>query len=162
MKMNNNCFKIGYGYDAHRLVDGRILVLGGVDIPYEKGLLGHSDADVLIHAICDSLLGAAALGDIGKHFPDTSAEFKGIDSTVLLTHTCALLRSKNYEIGNIDATIRIQKPKIAPYIDAMRTRLATIMGIDLDCMSVKATTTEQMGFEGTGEGVSASCVALIR
>jgi 2-C-methyl-D-erythritol 2,4-cyclodiphosphate synthase len=154
-------FRIGYGYDAHRLVSDRILVLGGVVVPYEKGLLGHSDADVLIHALCDALLGAAALGDIGKHFPDSSDEFKGIDSTVLLDKVTRLLHSYGYKIGNVDVTLRIQKPKIAPYIEHIRDQLSSTMGVAVDCVSVKATTTEEMGFEGRGEGVSASAVALI-
>jgi 2-C-methyl-D-erythritol 2,4-cyclodiphosphate synthase len=136
-------------------------VLGGIVVPYEKGLLGHSDADVLIHAVCDALLGAAALGDIGKHFPDSSADYAGIDSTVLLSKVVDLLRSSGYEIGNVDVTLRIQKPKIAPYIPQMCERLAAVMGIGIDCVSVKATTTEEMGFEGRCEGVSASAVALI-
>ncbi|MDR0618479.1 MAG: 2-C-methyl-D-erythritol 2,4-cyclodiphosphate synthase [Bacteroidales bacterium] len=159
--MPDSRFRTGYGYDAHKLVSGRTLVLGGVVIPYEKGLLGHSDADVLIHAVCDSLLGAAALGDIGKHFPDTSDEFAGIDSMVLLGKVVELLRSHGYETGNIDVTLRIQKPKIAPYIESMRARIAAVMNIAIDRISVKATTTEEMGFEGRGEGVSASAVALI-
>jgi 2-C-methyl-D-erythritol 2,4-cyclodiphosphate synthase len=154
-------FRIGYGYDAHRLVGGRKLILGGIEIPHEKGLLGHSDADVLTHAICDALLGAAALGDIGKHFPDTSVDYAGIDSTLLLAQVVALLKEKGYSIGNIDATLRLQKPKISPYIDKMRMRIAEVMDLPVEQVSIKASTTEKMGFEGTEEGVSASAVVLI-
>ncbi|MDR1974676.1 MAG: 2-C-methyl-D-erythritol 2,4-cyclodiphosphate synthase [Bacteroidales bacterium] len=153
--------RVGYGYDAHRLIDGRPLVLGGVVIPFEKGLLGHSDADVLIHAICDALLGAVALGDIGHHFPDNRAEYKNIDSTILLKKVTELLSDKGFSIGNIDATLRLQQPKIAPYIGQMRERVSAATGISIDCISIKATTTEEMGFEGTGEGISASTVVLI-
>jgi 2-C-methyl-D-erythritol 2,4-cyclodiphosphate synthase len=154
-------FRIGYGYDAHCLVEGRKLILGGIEIPHKKGLLGHSDADVLTHAICDALLGAAALGDIGKHFPDTSIDYAGIDSTLLLAQVVALLKEKGYSIGNIDATLRLQKPKISPYIDKMRMRIAEVMKISVEQVSVKASTTEKMGFEGLEEGVSASAVVLI-
>ncbi len=154
-------FRIGYGYDAHRLVEGYKLILGGVEIPHEKGLLGHSDADVLIHAICDALLGAAALGDIGKHFPDTSADYAGIDSTLLLAQVVSLLKEKEYTIGNIDATLRLQKPKISPYIDKMRIRIAEVMKISVEQVSIKASTTEKMGFEGLEQGVSASAMVLI-
>ncbi len=155
-------FRIGFGTDVHRLVEGRKLFLGGVEVPHEKGLLGHSDADVLIHAICDALLGAAALGDIGKHFPDTSADFEGIDSKVLLRRTTDLLHEKGYDVVNVDATVNAQKPKLAPHIDAMRQTLAPLMDIPADCVSVKATTTEHLGFEGREEGMSAQAVALIQ
>lgn len=154
-------FRIGHGYDVHALADGLRLVLGGVEIPHAKGCVAHSDGDVVIHALCDALLGAAALGDIGLHFPDTSADYKGIDSMILLRHVAALLREKGYQIGNVDCTIRMQRPKLRPHIDAMRAAMACAMEIDLDCVSVKATTTEQLGFEGREEGVSTSAVALI-
>ena len=153
--------RIGHGYDVHRLVEGRKCIIGGVEIPYEKGLVAHSDGDVAIHAICDALLGAAALGDIGLHFPDTSAEFGGIDSKILLRRVVALLQEKGYTIGNVDCTIRMQRPKLRPYIDAMRRALADAMGVADDRVSVKATTTEHLGFEGREEGVSVSAVALI-
>lgn len=154
-------FRIGYGYDAHRFAPNRKLVLGGVEVAHTQGLDGHSDADVLIHAICDALLGAAALGDIGKHFPDTDASYKGIDSTVLLGKVNDLLRQKGYAVGNIDSCLRLQKPKIAAYIPAMQKRLAEVLQIDTDQISIKATSTERMGFEGREEGASASAVALI-
>lgn len=153
--------RIGHGYDVHRLVEGRRLILGGVDIPYEKGLLGHSDADVLAHAISDALLGAAALGDIGKHFPDTDDRWEGADSLMLLSEVCRMLREKGYKIENVDATILAQRPKLRTYIDEMRTRLADACGIDTDCMSVKATTEEGLGFTGSGEGIAVHAVALI-
>ena len=153
--------RIGHGYDVHRLVEGRALVLGGVRIPFEKGLDGHSDADVLTHAVMDALLGAAALGDIGLHFPDTSDDFAGIDSKILLRRVAALLRERGYEIGNVDCTIRMQRPKLRPHIDAMRAAMAGAMGVGDDRVSVKATTTEHLGFEGREEGVSVSAVALI-
>lgn len=154
-------FRIGHGYDVHALGDGLRLVLGGVEIPHTKGCIAHSDGDVLIHAICDALLGAVAEGDIGKHFPDTSDEFKGIDSRILLQRVVALLQEKGYEIGNIDSTIAMQRPKLRPYIDAMRAEIAKAAGIDTDCVSVKATTTERLGFEGEERGVSATAVALV-
>ena len=154
-------FRIGHGYDVHALADGLKLVLGGVEIEHEKGCVAHSDGDVAIHALCDALLGAAALGDIGLHFPDTSDDFKGIDSRILLQRTVALVREKGYEIGNVDCTIRMQRPKLRPHIDRMREALAAAMGIDTDRVSVKATTTERLGFEGREEGVSVSAVALI-
>lgn len=157
--MNN--FRIGYGYDAHRLVSGRKLILGGVDIPYPMGLDGHSDADVLVHAICDALLGALALGDIGKHFPDTDPAYRGINSLVLLQKTVGLIAERGYRISNMDATLRMQKPKIAPYIPEMRKNIAEALRIDIDGVSVKATTTEGMGFEGEQLGVSASAVVLV-
>lgn len=153
--------RIGFGYDVHRFADDRELWLGGIKIEHEKGLLGHSDADVLIHAICDALLGAAALGDIGKHFPDTSSDFKNIDSKILLAHTIKLISQKGYVIGNVDATIALQRPKIAPHIDAMRKTLAGIMKMDVDAVSIKATTTEKLGFEGREEGVSAYAIVMI-
>ncbi len=153
--------KVGHGYDVHQLVPGRRLILGGVDIPHTLGLLGHSDADVLIHAICDALLGAAALGDIGKHFPDTAAEFAGIDSRILLRQTVQLLAQRGWRVGNVDATICAQRPKIGPHIDTMRQTLAADIGIDIDDINIKATTTEHLGFEGREEGISAYAVALI-
>lgn len=154
-------FRIGHGYDVHALKEGLPLVLGGVAIPHEKGFVAHSDGDVAIHAICDALLGAAALGDIGLHFPDTSADFKGIDSKILLKKVVALLDEQGYAIGNIDCTIRMQRPKLRPHIDTMRRVLAETMGIAVDCVSVKATTTERLGFEGREEGVSVSAISLI-
>ncbi len=154
-------FRIGHGYDVHRLEEGLPLVLGGVSIPHDKGFVAHSDGDVAIHALCDALLGAAALGDIGLHFPDTSADFKGIDSKILLERVVALLDEKGYAIGNVDCTIRMQRPKLRPLIDSMRETLAAVMGIGTDRVSVKATTTERLGFEGREEGVSVSAVVLI-
>lgn len=154
-------FRIGHGYDVHALDDDLRLVLGGVEIPHTKGCIAHSDGDVLLHAICDALLGAAALGDIGKHFPDSSAEFKGIDSRKLLARVVGLLAECGYRVGNIDSTIAMQRPKLRPYIDSMREQIAMTIGIDVDCVSVKATTTEHLGFEGEERGVSATCVALI-
>ena len=153
--------RIGHGYDVHRLVEGRKLILGGVEIPWEKGLDGHSDADVLVHAIMDALLGAAALGDIGQHFPDSDPAYKGADSCTLLGRVNQLLRQKGYAIGNIDATILAQRPKLAPHIPAMRQRIAEVLGIEPDCVSVKATTEEGLGFTGSGEGIAAHAVALI-
>lgn len=153
--------RIGFGYDVHRFAEGRDLWLGGIKIPYHKGLLGHSDADVVIHAICDALLGAAALGDIGKHFPDTDERFKGIDSKILLSETAKLVRAEGFEIQNIDTTIALQAPKIAAYITAMRQTLADILQLDAGRVSVKATTTEKLGFEGREEGVSAYAVVLL-
>lgn len=153
--------RIGQGYDVHRLTEGRKLILGGVAIPYEKGLLGHSDADVLSHAIMDALLGAAALGDIGQLFPDTDERYAGADSLKLLSAVCAHLRSYAFEIVNTDATIVAQRPKLMPYIPEMRRRLAEAMDIPEACVSVKATTEEHLGFTGRGEGISAMAVALI-
>lgn len=153
--------RIGEGFDVHQLSEGLTLTLGGVTIPHTKGCVAHSDGDVVIHAICDALLGAAALGDIGLHFPDTSSEFKSIDSKILLRRTVALLRERGYEIVNIDCTIRMQQPKLRPHILAMRQTLAQTMQIDVDCVSVKATTTEKLGFEGLEEGVSTSAITLI-
>ena len=154
-------FRVGHGYDVHALGEGLRLVLGGVEIPHTKGCIAHSDGDVLLHAICDALLGAVALGDIGKHFPDTSVEFKGIDSRKLLAKVVELLADKGYKVGNIDSTIAMQRPKLRPYIDTMREQIALTIGIDVDCVSVKATTTEKLGFEGEELGVSATCVALV-
>lgn len=154
-------FRIGHGYDVHALGDGLRLVLGGVEIPHTKGCIAHSDGDVLIHALCDALLGAAALGDIGKHFPDSSAEFKGIDSMLLLGRVVVLLAEHGYKVGNIDVTVAMQRPKLRPYIDIMRERIAERIGIDVQSVSVKATTTEHLGFEGEEKGVSATAVALI-
>lgn len=155
-------FRIGHGYDVHALGDGLRLVLGGVEIPHTKGCIAHSDGDVLVHAICDALLGAAALGDIGKHFPDTSAEFKGIDSLLLLGRVVALLDNEGYKIVNIDSTIAMQRPKLRPYIDLMRQRIAVAAGLTVEQVSVKATTTEHLGFEGEEKGVSATAVCLIK
>ena len=154
-------FRIGHGYDVHALEEGLHLVLGGVEIPHTKGCVAHSDGDVAIHAVCDALLGAAALGDIGLHFPDTSADFKGIDSKILLRRVAELLRREGYEIGNVDCTIRMQRPKLRPHIDAMRAAMAEAMGVETDRVSGKATTTERLGFEGREEGGSVSAVALI-
>lgn len=153
--------RIGHGYDVHRLVSGRKLILGGVDIPYEKGLDGHSDADVLTHALMDALLGAAALGDIGKLFPDNDDAFLGADSIELLKTVCSVLNEKGYCIGNVDCTVIAQRPKLAPFIDEMREILAAAMRIPVDCVSVKATTEEKLGFTGEGLGISAHAVALI-
>ena len=153
--------RIGTGYDVHRLVEGRKLILGGVEIPYEKGLLGHSDADVLTHAIMDALLGAAALGDIGKLFPDNDPQYEGADSLKLLQRVVRKLADEMYVIGNVDATIICQKPKLAPYIDEMRQKLARTMGMPVERVSVKATTEEHLGFTGRGEGIAVQAVALI-
>lgn len=153
--------RIGHGYDVHRLVEDRKLIMGGVEIPYEKGLLGHSDADVLAHAVMDALLGAAALGDIGKHFPDTDMRYKGADSIKLLEHVVSLLGEKGYYTENIDCTIIAQRPKLAPYIPLMKQRLADAAGIDADCVNVKATTEEKLGFTGEGLGIACHAVALI-
>ena len=154
--------RIGHGYDVHRLVEDRRLILGGVEIPFEKGLLGHSDADVLLHAIADALLGAAALGDIGLHFPDSDPRFAGADSRVLLKEVCRLVRAAGFEIENIDATILCQAPKLRPYIDAMRRNIADTCNLPLDRVSVKATTEEGLGFTGRGEGIAAHAVTLLR
>ena len=153
--------RIGMGYDVHKLVEGRELIIGGVTIPYEKGLLGHSDADVLLHAIADALFGAAALGDIGSHFPDTDEKYKGADSLKLLSETVKILKENGYKIGNIDSIIVAQAPKMRPHIDKMRENIATACGVDLSKISVKATTEEWLGFTGSGEGISAKAVALI-
>lgn len=154
--------RIGMGYDVHKLTEGRPLILGGVTVPWEKGLLGHSDADVLVHAIMDALLGAAALGDIGLHFPDTDPRYKGISSIILLEKVGELLREKGYEPGNIDATIIAQKPKLRPYIDEMRKHVAAALDMSVEDVSVKATTEEGLGFTGTQEGISSHAVCLIR
>ena len=153
--------RIGTGYDVHRLGEGLPLWLGGVLVPHTYGLIGHSDADVLLHAVCDALLGAAALGDIGKHFPDTDPQYKGISSLKLLAHVGMLLKEEGYAVGNIDATVVAQRPKLAPYITQMRQNIADTLGIDVNCVSVKATTTEHLGFEGREEGISAQAVALL-
>ncbi len=154
--------RIGVGFDVHQLSTGKKLFIGGIEIEHSKGAVGHSDADVMIHAVCDALLGAANLGDIGSHFPDTSSEFKDVDSKILLKEVCRLLREASYEIGNIDITLCLQKPKIAPYISAMKQTMATVMGIDILDLSVKATTTEMMGYVGREEGISCYAVALIK
>ena len=153
--------RIGHGYDVHRLVEGRELILGGVKIPYEKGLLGHSDADVLTHAVMDALLGAAALGDIGKHCPDTDPAYKGADSLKLAEHVAALLANQGYRIGNVDATVIAQAPKLAPHIPLMKQNLARALGCDADQINVKATTEEHLGFTGEGLGIAAHAVCLI-
>lgn len=153
--------RMGHGYDVHRLTAGRPLILGGVHVPYDRGLDGHSDADVLTHAVMDALLGAAALGDIGKLFPDSDAAYAGADSIALLERVTALLREHGWQVGNVDATVVAQAPKLAPYIPEMRRRLAEAMGLDVDCVSVKATTEERLGFTGSGEGMAAHAVALI-
>jgi 2-C-methyl-D-erythritol 2,4-cyclodiphosphate synthase len=154
--------RIGFGYDVHRFEEGRELWLGGIQIPHSQGLLGHSDADVLIHALCDALLGAAALGDIGKHFPDTDPAFKGIDSKILLAKTAQLIAWAGFTFGNADITLAVQEPRIAPYIDAMRNVLSEILRTDAGQISIKATTTEKLGFEGRKEGISAYAVVLIQ
>ena len=153
--------RVGHGYDVHRLVEGRALILGGVTVPFDRGLLGHSDADVLTHAVMDALLGAAALGNIGQLFPDSDAAYAGADSIALLERVTALLREHGWQVGNVDATVVAQAPKQAPYIPEMRRRLAEAMGLDVDCVSVKATTEERLGFTGSGEGMAAHAVALI-
>lgn len=153
--------RIGHGYDVHRLVADRKLIMGGVDIPWEKGLLGHSDADVLLHAIADALLGALAMGDIGKHFPDNDPAFKGADSMKLLEHVVGLVRARGYQVGNLDATIIAQQPKMAPHIQAMRENIARACGVEADRINVKATTEEGLGFTGSGEGISAHAVVLM-
>lgn len=153
--------RVGIGYDVHKLCEGRKLILGGVDIPHTVGLLGHSDADVLVHAIMDALLGACALGDIGKHFPDTSGEFKDISSIELLKRVGDILKDNNYKVNNIDSIVVAQAPKVAPYIDTMRENIASALGISKDLVSVKATTTEQLGFEGRKEGISAHSIVSI-
>ena len=153
--------RVGLGYDVHKLVEGRDLIIGGVQIPYEKGLLGHSDADVLIHAICDALLGAANMRDIGFHFPDTAGEFKDVDSKILLKRTVGLIATKGYRVGNIDATICAERPKLKVHIPAIQKKLAEVMGTDADDVSIKATTTEKLGFTGREEGISAYATVLI-
>lgn len=153
--------RIGQGYDVHRLVEGRGLIICGVKIPYEKGLLGHSDADVALHALCDALLGAAALGDIGRHFPDSDEKYKGADSRTLLREVVRLVKDRGYSIGNVDVTVVAQRPKMLPYIEKMRENIASDLGIGIDAVNVKATTTEKLGFEGRGEGISAMAAALL-
>ncbi len=153
--------RVGMGYDVHRLVEGRDLIMGGVKIPYEKGLLGHSDADVLLHAIMDALLGAATLGDIGKHFPDSDPAYKGISSILLLKKVGELLLEKGFLIENIDATIIAQAPKMRPHIDTMRENIAEALEIDVNCVNVKATTEEGLGFTGTGEGISSQAICML-
>ena len=153
--------RIGHGYDVHKLVEGRALILGGVNIPWEKGLLGHSDADVLVHAVMDALLGAAGLGDIGKHFPDTDPAYAGADSLKLLEHVTALLAQEGWQVGNVDTTILAQRPKLAPHIPQMRDNLAARMGIAPSQVNVKATTEEGLGFTGAGEGMAAHAVCLL-
>ncbi len=154
--------RIGHGYDVHRLTENRKLILGGVDVPFEKGLLGHSDADVLAHAVADALLGAAALGDIGKLFPDTDPQFAGADSLMLLKQVVCRLKESGYRIGNVDATVLAQRPKLALFIPAMRENLANAMGVAVDCVSVKATTEEGLGFTGNGDGIAAHAVCLLQ
>ncbi|MCF8721947.1 2-C-methyl-D-erythritol 2,4-cyclodiphosphate synthase [Nitrospina gracilis] len=154
-------FRIGNGYDVHRLVEGRKLILGGVEIPHTLGLDGHSDADALLHALCDALLGACGLGDLGHHFPDTDDQYKGISSLILLEKVNASLRAKGFHVVNTDATLVAQKPKLAPYIDRMRENIARTLGIDVSQVNVKATTTEKLGFAGREEGLAAYAVALI-
>lgn len=153
--------RVGMGYDVHKLVEGRRLILGGVEIPYEKGLLGHSDADVLVHAIMDALLGAAALGDIGKHFPDTDPAYEGADSMRLLEEVRKLLDANNYVIGNVDATVIAQRPKLAPYIETMRENIAARLQIDKNQVNIKATTEEGLGFTGQGQGISSQAICLL-
>lgn len=153
--------RVGHGYDVHALEEGLLLRIGGVDIPHTHGFVAHSDGDVLIHALCDALLGAAALGDIGLHFPDTAGEWKGIDSRILLRKVVALLAEKGFTVGNVDCTVIAQAPKLRPYIDSMRATLAEDMGVSVDAVSVKATTTERLGFTGRKEGIAAEAVVLI-
>lgn len=153
--------RIGHGFDVHAFAENRRLIIGGIDIPHERGLLGHSDADVLLHALCDALLGAAGLGDIGKHFPDSDPQYKGIDSRKLLRHVADLLRRRGWVAGNVDATIIAQAPKMAPHIPAMRAHIAEDLGVAVEQVNVKATTTERLGFTGRGEGIAAEAVCLI-
>lgn len=154
--------RIGMSYDVHKLVEDRDLIIGGINIPYEKGLLGHSDADVLTHAIMDAILGAIGAGDIGKHFPDTDQLYKGVSSLKLLGHVGEILYKSGYEIGNIDSTIIAQKPKMSPYIDQMREKIASVLKIDMDQINIKATTEEGLGFTGQGEGISSQAIALVK
>jgi len=154
-------FRIGYGYDVHRLAEGETLWLGGVLVPHHKGTVAHSDGDVLIHALCDAMLGAAKLGDIGRHFPDNSSEYKNIDSKILLVKTNELIAAKGYRVGNLDLTVAAQKPKLKPFIPEMEETLAKLLKIDVDAVSIKATTTEQLGFEGREEGISVHAVVLL-
>ena len=157
----NSSNRVGYGFDVHRLVEGRKLILGGVDIPSDKGLLGHSDADVIVHAICDAMLGALALGDIGKHFPDSDDQYKNISSLKLLSHVHGLISRHQYRVVNIDAMLILERPKIAPYVGQMRSNIAESILTTIDCVSVKATTSEQLGFTGKGEGAAAQAVVLL-
>jgi 2-C-methyl-D-erythritol 2,4-cyclodiphosphate synthase len=159
--MQNSAMRIGQGFDVHALVEGRKCIIGGVDIPYERGLEGHSDADVLLHAICDAILGAMGLGDIGHHFPDTDAAYKGADSRLLLRTCGALMSKRNYRIGNLDATIIAQAPRMAPHIEAMRANIASDLGMEKANVNIKATTTERLGFTGRGEGIAAQAVLLL-
>jgi len=159
--MNFSDIRIGHGYDVHRLTENRDLIIGGVKIPYEKGLLGHSDADVLVHAILDAILGALGEGDIGKHFPDTDERYKGINSMLLAENVASLLSSKGYTVGNIDATVVAQRPKLSPYIEDIRANIAKVFGVTPDRVNIKATTEEKLGFTGSGEGISAHAVCLI-
>lgn len=154
--------RIGHGFDVHQLVMGRKCIIGGVDVPFEKGLDGHSDADVLLHAICDALLGAAALGDIGKHFPPTDRRFQGVNSRELLKHVLALLKTRGYSVVNIDSTVICELPKLSPYTEQMRTNIAQDCNVEIDAINVKATTTEKLGFTGRGEGIAAEAVCLIQ
>lgn len=154
-------FRIGHGYDVHRLTEGRKLIIGGVEIPHRLGLLGHSDADVLTHAVMDAMLGALALGDIGKHFPDTDPAYAGADSIALLRHVTALIRQHGWQIGNLDATVLAQAPKLAPHIQQMRQIISEAAGTSLDCVSIKATTEEKLGFTGQEQGIAAHCVVLL-
>jgi 2-C-methyl-D-erythritol 2,4-cyclodiphosphate synthase len=153
--------RIGHGFDVHQLVEGRKCIIGGVDIPHDKGLKGHSDADVLLHAICDALLGALALGDIGKHFPDSDPRFKGIDSRELLRHVAQLVKDKGYGVVNVDATVIAEAPRLARHIEAMCANIAADLGVAVDCVNVKATTSERLGFTGRGEGIAAEAVCLV-
>lgn len=157
----NGMFRIGQGFDVHQLVEGRPLIIGGITIPYEKGLLGHSDADVLLHTVADAVLGAIGAGDIGKHFPDTDPEFKDADSAKLLEHVWNLVKQEGYKLGNIDCTIIAQSPKMAPYIEAMRERIAQLLEATVEQVNVKATTTEKLGFTGRKEGIAAQAVVLL-
>lgn len=157
----SNHFRIGFGYDVHKFSEGRKLILGGVEIPFEKGLLGHSDADVLLHAICDAMLGALALGDIGKHFPDTDEQYKNIDSKILLSKVNELIIKHDYRLGNLDTTVVAEKPKLKPFIDGIRKSIANILNVPVGSVSVKATTSEKMGFVGREEGIKAYAVALL-
>ena len=159
--MNFSDIRIGHGYDVHRLTENRDLIIGGVKIPYEKGLLGHSDADVLVHAILDAVLGALGEGDIGKHFPDTDERYKGINSMLLAENVASLLLGKGYIVGNIDATVVAQRPKLSPYIQEMRANIAKVFGVSPDRVNIKATTEEKLGFTGSGEGISSHAVCLI-
>lgn len=158
MKLN---FRTGFGFDVHAFADGRKLIIGGIEIPFEKGLEGHSDADVLLHAICDAMLGALALGDIGIHFPNTDEKWKDADSSILLKHVNAIINSKGYELGNLDCVLAMEKPKIFPYVDQIRKRISEILSADTDQISVKATTTEKLGFVGRGEGVTCFATVLL-